>query len=274
MKRNPRPALQLYSIRDYIAANGLPRALEEIAKLGYEGVEFAGYWGFSAPELAKMLAASGLVACGTHLDRSAFAPDKVAATCDFERAYGNTLLVCPGGGNMPPGVDWGHPDAPPSAAIDDFVRRLCDDYNRAAADCASRGCRVGLHNHAWEFSVRMTDGTTFWDYFFRNTDPAVAMEQDVGWTAAAGVDPAAQYRAYPHRSPTLHAKENGRDDDPTFDAILGRPGASRGVDWDAVLAAASADGVKWLVVECEKHCDGLSAAAASIEFLRARPGYR
>ena len=78
MKRNPRPALQLYSIRDYIAANGLPRALEEIAKLGYEGVEFAGYWGFSAPELAKMLAASGLVACGTHLDRSAFAPDKLA----------------------------------------------------------------------------------------------------------------------------------------------------------------------------------------------------
>ena len=270
MKRTPRFALQLYSIRDYIAAAGLPRALEEVARLGYEGVEFAGYWGFSAPELAGMLAASGLVACGTHVDRSAFAPDKVAATCCFERDYGNTLLVCPGGGNMPPGVDWGHPDAPPSAAIDDFVKRLCDDYNRAAADCASRGCRVGLHNHAWEFSVRMTDGTTFWDYFFRNTDPAVAMEQDVGWTAAAGVDPAAQYRAYPHRSPTLHAKENGRDDDPSFDAILGRPGASRGVDWDAVLAAAAADGVEWLVVECEKHCDGLSAAAGSIGFLRGR----
>lgn len=197
-----RPALQLYSIRDYIAANGLPRALEEVARLGYEAVEFAGYHGFTAPEIAKMLAANGLAACGTHLDRSAFAPGKVDATCEFERAYGNSLIVCPGGGNMPPGVDWGHPDTPPSAAIDDFTKRLCDDYNRAAADCARHGCRVGLHNHAWEFAVRMTDGSTFWDYFLSNTDPSVAMEQDVGWTVAADADPAAQYRAYPHRSPT------------------------------------------------------------------------
>ena len=265
-----RPALQLYSIRDYIAANGLPRALEEVAILFYEGVEFAGYHGFSAPELARMLSDNGLVACGTHVGRDAFAPDKVAATCDFERSLGNSLIVCPGGGNMPPGVDWSHPDVPPSAEIDDFLKRLCDDYNRAAADCARRGCRVGLHNHTWEFAVRTTDGMPFWDYFFSNTDPAVAMEQDVGWTVCAGVDPVEQYRKYPHRSPTLHAKENGRNDDPSFDAVLGRPGVSKGVDWGAVLAAAAADGVEWLVVECEKHCDGLSAAAGSIEFLRSR----
>ena len=50
--------------------------------------------------------------------------------------------------------------------------------------------------------------------------------------------------------------------------ILGRAGASRGVDWGAVLAAAAADGVEWLVVECEKRCDGLVAAAGSLEFLR------
>ena len=51
-----RPAVQLYSIREYITGKkdgsvkglGLAKALAEIKKIGYEAVEFAGYYGHTA----------------------------------------------------------------------------------------------------------------------------------------------------------------------------------------------------------------------------------
>ena len=41
-------AVQLYSIHKYIPTVGLEKALAEVAKIGYKGVEFAGYYGKSS----------------------------------------------------------------------------------------------------------------------------------------------------------------------------------------------------------------------------------
>ncbi|HBJ60095.1 MAG TPA: hypothetical protein DDY72_06720 [Verrucomicrobia bacterium] len=264
-------ALQLYSIRGYIEKNGLAKALADIRAIGYEGVEFAGYWGFKAPELKKMLDDNGLVACGTHVGKEAFSPENFKATCEFNLAYGNSFICCPGGGNMPTGVTWSNQrNTKPSKEIDDFTKKLCDYYNKAAADCATMGCRIGLHNHEWEHFVKMTDGVSFWDYFFSHTDKAVLMEQDVGWTTCAGVDPCVQYKKYPGRSFTLHAKENGMGS-AKFDAILGQPGeGAKGVEWDRLFKVTDADNVQWYVVECERHDDSLFAVKPSFEFLKSK----
>ena len=270
--RPGRIALQLYSIRSYIGKVGLEKALADVAAIGYEGVEFAGYYDKSPKELKKMLDDNGLVACGTHVGKDDFGPDKVAATCEFNLAYGNRFLCCPGGGNMPKGFGWDGKGTPTKES-DDFIKRLCEHYNKAAQDAAKYGCLVGLHNHTWEFMVKMTDGTTFWDYFFSHTDKAVQMEQDVGWTTCAGFDPCEQYRKYPHRSFTLHAKENGMGPGvKTFDAILGKPGepGATPVDWDRLFPVTDADGVQWYVVECERHEDDLSAVKPSFEFLKSK----
>jgi sugar phosphate isomerase/epimerase len=263
--------LQLYSIRKYIGGDakkglkgvGLAQALKDVAKLGYKGVEFAGYYGADAATLKAMLADAGLVACGTHVGRDAFGPEKVKATCEFNLGFGNNLIICPGGGNFPgKGED-----------LDDFLKRLVDYYNKAAEDAAKFGCKVGLHNHTREFQLKMKDGTTYWDYFFSNTSKNVCMEQDVGWTTCAGADPCEQYVKYPGRSPTLHAKENGMGKDvKEFDAILGQPGKPGAVpvDWDKLFVASDKDGVKWYVVECERHEDKLWAVDESIKFLKSK----
>jgi sugar phosphate isomerase/epimerase len=269
-----KPAVQLYSIRDYIKKVGLEKALADVRAIGYEAVEFAGYWGKTAKELKKILADNGLVACGTHHGRDAFSPEKFAKTCEFELEYGNTFICCPGGGNMPPKWGWDG-NGTPSKESDDFIKMLCDYYNKAAENCAKYGCKIGLHNHMWEFQIKMTDGTLYWDYFFKNTDKSVLMEQDVGWTTCAGFDPCEQYKKYPGRSLTLHAKENGMGKGvKEFNAILGQPGkpGAVGVNWDGVCAAAEADGVKWWVVECERLCDSLNAIKPSFDFLRSN-GY-
>ena len=254
-------AVQLYSIHKYIKGkDGLAKALQEVAKIGYKGVEFAGYYGASADELKKMLADAGLVACGTHVGRAEFGPDKIKATCEFNLAYGNSFICCPGGGNFPGKGE----------NLDDFMKMLVDYYNTAAETAATYGCKIGLHNHKGEFERKLSNGQTYWDYFFSQTADNVCMEQDVGWTTAAGRDPCIQYAKYPHRSPTLHAKENGMGSQ-KFDAILGQPGdGAVGVAWDRLFPVTDADGVKWYVVECERHFDSLMPITESFKFLQSK----
>ena len=254
-------AVQLYSIHKYIKGkDGLAKALQEVAKIGYKGVEFAGYYGASADELKKMLADAGLVACGTHVGRAEFGPDKIKATCEFNLAYGNSFICCPGGGNFPGKGE----------NLDDFMKMLVDYYNTAAETAATYGCKIGLHNHKGEFERKLSNGQTYWDYFFSQTADNVCMEQDVGWTTAAGCNPCIQYTKYPHRSPTLHAKENGMGSK-KFDAILGQPGdGAVGVAWDRLFPVTDADGVKWYVVECERHFDSLMPITESFKFLQSK----
>jgi len=256
-------ALQLYSIRDYIRKNGIEKALADVAAIGYKGVEFAGYWGKNAKQLKKILDDNGLVACGTHVGRGDFGPDKVKATCEFNLEFGNTTIICPGGGNFPG----------KGQNLDDFLKMLVEYYNKAAVDAAKFGCKIGLHNHTGEFDRKLKDGTTYWDYFFSNTTKNVCMQQDVGWTTCAGYDPCEQYVKYPGRSPSLHAKENGMGKGvKKFDAILGQPGqpGAKGVEWDRLFKATDKDGVKWYVVECERHAGSLAAVKPSFEFLKAK----
>ena len=302
--RPGRIALQLYSLNQWIPnldkadpKAALAKALKEIKAVGFEGVEFAGYYDASPAELKAMLADAGLEVCGTHVSNDQYGfdtekwtydPEVLKRTSEFELGYGNDLVICPGGGNFPPGCTWttgqGGESCKPSQEIDDFTKKLVEFYNRAAEDAKKLGIRIGLHNHTWEHTVFLQDGTSFWDYFFSNTDPSVCMEQDVGWTTCAGdmiagVNPMVQYRKYPRRSPTLHAKENGMGKGvKKFDAILGRPGCDANgnpcatpVDWDGLFPVTDADGVRWYVVECERHFDDINGAVIpSFEFLKAK----
>ena len=288
-------ALQLYSLKDYIGGDkkrktkgvGLEKGLADVRAIGFEGVEFAGYYGFKPSEIKKMLADNGLKVCGTHVSndqygfdvkKGTFNPDVLKKTCAFETGYGNTLIICPGGGNIPPGASWstgrGGEPCKPSKEIDEFTKKLVELYNKAAVVAKEMGCKIGLHNHTWEHAIKMTDGTSFWDYFFTNTCNDVCMEQDVGWSTCAGVDCCEQYVKYPFRSPTLHAKENGMGKNvKTFDAILGQPGKpdATPVPWDRLFVASDKNKVEWYVVECERHFDDPNGAVKpSFQFLRSK----
>ena len=298
IQNSARIALQLYSIREYIGGGagangnavskgvGLERALEDIAAIGFSGVEFAGYYHFTPQRLKKALSAAGIRPCGTHVgndryginvSRNNLNVDVLKRTCDFELSYGNTLVICPGGGNIPPGCQWsvgvGGTIGKSSQEIDDFTKKLCELYNKAAEEAKKMGCRIGIHNHAWEHGVRMRNGMSFWDYFLSNTSKDICMEQDVGWSTCADVDPRLFYRKYPGRSPTLHAKENGVGEHVLrFDGILGEPGVpgAKPVDWDGLIPVTERDGVQWYVVECERHAGDLSAVMQSFKFLKSK----
>src|SRR5215510_811924 len=86
--------LELYSVRKECASD-LPGTIAAVGKIGYKGVEFAGYHGGSAKELRKMLDDNGLVACGTHTPYETVLPDKLKETIEFNHIIGNKFLIVP-----------------------------------------------------------------------------------------------------------------------------------------------------------------------------------
>lgn len=285
-----RVALQLYSVREYIMGRrrpdgsypfdgvGVARGFAAVAEIGYTGVEFAGDYGLAPQEIARLLKANGLTACGTHLARSDFAPENIGRTIDFWSAAGCRHLVCSGRGMWP--------DATWTLGNDEWWRRNVEFYTKAAVTTAAAGCTIGYHSHTNEFArpKGLSDGRFAWEYFFENVPDNVCMEIDVGWATCAGQRLDTWLKRFPGRSPTIHAKENAgcldekgeRVYGDIFEGILGAPAKFTDgrhvapVDWDGVLRAADEDGVKWLVVESDRHHGDLTAVTASYAFLKGK----
>jgi len=276
-------ALQLYSLNRYIGGKkdkdgkivepgvGFAKTFRALSAIGYKGVEFAGYYDNDAKTIRAMLDDNGLKAVGAHVGGwRAIDGDGLKKIAEFNLEMGNNVLICPGG-TGPDGMSWSDPKWDAKCA--EHMKFIVDFFNERAEAASKLGCRVGIHNHQWEFQLKDENGVSFWDHFFSGTSQDVLMEQDVGWTTCAGEDPCAEFRKYPGRSPLLHAKENGMGKDvASFDAILGRPGkpGATPVDWDAVIETSEANGTEWFVVECEKHFEDLSAVTPSYNFLKMK----
>src|SRR5258706_289509 len=182
--------VQLYSVRD-LCRKDLPGTLAAVAKLGYKGVEFAGYWGRTAKELRKMLDDNGIVACGTHTPFESVLEDKLKDTIEFNRTIGNKFLIVP---SMSAGSkqEWL-----------DKAKLFNDLVDKVKAD----GMAVGYHAHSHDF--KKFDGETAWDIFFGNTRPAGIMQLDTSNCADGGADPVAGLKKKPRRGRTTHLKAKG-----------------------------------------------------------------
>ena len=82
----PRISVQLYSVRDDCAKD-FDAALAQLAKMGFAGVEFAGYHNYSgkAKELRQKLDDLNLVAAGTHIGTGSFRGDELKRTIEFHQ---------------------------------------------------------------------------------------------------------------------------------------------------------------------------------------------
>jgi len=241
-------ALQLYSVRGDCKQN-FDAALDEVAGMGFEGVEFAGYYGYAgkAAELRERLDALKLKAAGTHISLDTMQGDALKSTIEFHQAIGCRFLIVPGN---------------PAFTDPEKSKPLADTFNQLAATLKPLGMFCGYHNHTGEFKK---DGDkTYWDLFAERTSKDVILQQDCGWTWAAGFDPAAYVLKYPGRTKTAHIKPTVRKEDIAKKAILGQDS----VDWPAVLTAcASKGGTEWFVLEQESYPDGKTPMACTRESL-------
>jgi sugar phosphate isomerase/epimerase len=241
-------AVQLYSVRKDCAQN-FDTALEQVAAMGFAGVEFAGYFNYAgrAAELKNRLDALHLKVAGTHVGTSTLRGDALQATIEFHQAIGCRFLIVPGD---------------PAFVDPEKSKALADTFNQVAETLRPLGMACGYHNHKGEFTT--DGGKTYWDLFAERTTKDVVLQQDCGWTFAAGLDPVAYVKKYPGRTRTTHFKPTVREGDAGKRAILGQDS----VNWPAVYAACQSDGgTEWIVIEQELYPDGKSAMDCTRESL-------
>lgn len=225
-------ALQLYSVRQDCAAD-FDAALEEVAKMGFDAVEFAGYHKYSgdAAGLRKKLDELGLKVAATHIGTNTLIGDALAKTVEFHKTIGCKNLVVPGDKRF------SQPDG---------SKELAEIFNTVAEELKKVGMKCGYHNHTHEFNK---DGDkTYWELFAERTCDDVILQQDVGWSTHAGQDAAALIRKYPGRSVVIHCKPDVQSDDAK--PIIGQDS----VKWAEIITACNeVGGTEWLTIEQERY---------------------
>ena len=241
--------IQLYSVRGECKKD-LVKTIETIGKMGYEGVEFAGYYGWDKKpkEFRKLLDDNGLRCCGTHTAVPTLLGDALKRTADLHNALGNRFLMVP---SLPRQYRGNTREKWLATA------KLFSDIAEKAKPL---GMRVGYHNHSYEFK-KLDSGETGWDVFYSNASPDVLMQLDTGNCMGGGGDPLAILAKHGKRAATVHLKEfRGTD------GVLG----TGGTKWNQVFSLCKATGVtEWYIVEYGGSKIGVfETARRSLDFLK------
>jgi len=183
-------ALQLYTIGGDLRRD-MAGSLAAVAKLGYKGVEFAGFNSVAATDIRKMLADNGLQCVGCHTALNTLQGDELDRTVEFNKTIGNPRLVVPSlAGNL--------------TASRKSIEETADVFNSLAEKLKPLGMRTGFHCHPGEF--REVEGATVWDIFFTRANRDVIMQCDLGHMGTARADQVAYLNKYPGRAATVHVK--------------------------------------------------------------------
>ena len=234
--------VELYSVREDCKQD-FPGTLAAIAKMGYPGVEFAGYWGRSAPEIKKMLDDTGLVACGSHTPYEMVLPDKLPATIEFNKIIGNKFIIVP--------------DMTGKTRAEWIARARI--FNDLAAQLQPHGMAIGYHSHWHDF--KPVEGEMPWDIFGENTEAGVILQLDTSNCVEGGADPVTELKKFPGRTRSIHIKPNGGGPE----AVIGEDN----INWAAVFAICeTTGGTQWYVVEHESSKEPLATIARSYEALK------
>jgi sugar phosphate isomerase/epimerase len=223
-------ALELYSVRKECAQD-TAGTIQAVAKMGYQGVEFAGFYGKDAKTLRKILDDCGLKCCGSHTPLPDLLGDKLQKTIEFNQILGNKFLIVPG---LPKDRT-----ASRQAWLD--TAKL---FNELSDKVAPQGMRVGYHNHTIEFKA--LDGELPWDTFFGNTKKEVIMQFDTGNAMHGGGDAAVYLKKYPGRAITVHCKPFSHAKP---DALIGEDE----LPWKEIFQLCETIGnTEWYIVEYER----------------------
>jgi len=190
-KRDIPVGLQLWTVREECKKD-FPGTIAKVAKLGYKGVEFAGFYERSAKDVRKMLDDNGLLCFGSHTAIDLLSNEKLAATMEYNRTIGNKFVIVP----------W--LDRKELKTKADWLAKA-KTFNEFADKTRAEGVHIGYHAHQGDFLP--IDGETPWDILFGNTSKEICMQIDTGNCMQGGGDPVAILKKYPGRSLTIHLKE-------------------------------------------------------------------
>ena len=264
--------LQLYSIRWQMEEN-MEETLKKVKEMGYECVEFAGYFGRSAEEIRAMLDKYGLECVSVHLSSDVFLKDM-----EKEAQYMKTL------GAKYYAIPWLNVE---NYKDEELYKKLIGNIKEMSAVLKKYGIQLCYHNHDFEFEK--VDGEYKLDRLYSDVPADLLSTQfDTCWVNVGGENPSNYIRKYNGRIEIIHlkdfvgsksenmygligaeGKEKGKDTSNKFEL---RPVGSGVQDFPAILAASKEVGAKWVVVEQDEPSMGknrLECAEVSINYLKS-----
>ncbi|MBQ4065288.1 MAG: sugar phosphate isomerase/epimerase, partial [Clostridia bacterium] len=183
--------IQLYSVRDDLAAD-FEGALRKVKEMGYEYVEFAGYFaGKTGEEIKALLDEIGLKSVSAHQNLDLFVNDPEGGFA-FYKAYGVKYIVIPwyDKTKLPGNPEW------------EETKAL---FKKVADEAKEYGFEILYHNHDFEFETY--EDRYLYDIMFEELKGYVDPQPDVCWLKYGGVEPAEYLRKYGDRINVVHLKD-------------------------------------------------------------------
>jgi sugar phosphate isomerase/epimerase len=241
-----RIGVQLYTVRDRMGSD-FESTLEQVAAIGYDDVEFAGYYDRTPQQVRALLDRLNLRAPSSHIALEQFRSDLDGVLASAKQIGHEWVTV---------------PFLPPAERGDlEKWRSLAAEFNRYAAAAKQQGLNFAYHNHDFEFAG-VRGGQTGYDVLLEDTDPdLVDFELDIYWATFAGRDAVEIFNRAPGRFKLWHVKD------------LAGTGAERGmapvgkgqIDWKRIFDNAELAGLRYPFVE---HDSAASYPGGSVESIR------
>ena len=241
--------LQLYSVRDDMEKD-MEATLKQVKEMGYDYVEFAGYFGKTAEEVKALLDKYDLKAISVHQKYDVFLEDE-KTNIDFLKTLGVKYCAVP----------W----MEKTKLTDEFTKTI-NEITQVAKALKANGIQLCYHNHDFEFDKR--DGKFLLDLIYESIPAELLQtEFDTCWVKYSGNDPVEYINKYADRSEILHLKDFVSDkfaagpvyaliDDKGNDGEAGhndsfdyRPLGQGVQDFKSILEAAENAGIEYVIVE-------------------------
>lgn len=261
--------IQVYSVRGEAKAD-LRGTLSQIKEMGYDGVEFAGLYGYAPEDIRDMCAELGLVPISAHVPYLDLMADP-EGTLAMYKTIGCKFVAVP------------YLNAEYRPGTDKFPE-VVEGIKKIGAVAKAMGIQLLYHNHDFEF-VKL-DGKYALDVLYEEVDEDILKtELDVCWVNVGGEEPAGYIRKYAGRAPVVHLKDfYGEKSDDMYELIgiekkitrpTGfelRPVGSGIQNFPEIIKAAEDAGTEWLIVEQDNPSMGLTpieCAKKSREYLKS-----
>ena len=229
-------AVQIFSVRE-ACIKDMARTLHAVAQMGYEGLELAadtdvaraGYYGWKAEELRKLLKQCGLTCCGTHVTLDSLVGDLFQETIDFHQTLGCTSLTIHG---LTPEY------LASTATLLDAAKLLTEIAEKLKAF----GMRFGYHSQTRD--IKRVEGHIPIEMVLDHAGPDVHLQLDTGHCTEGGADPVALLKKFRNRSRSIHLNPTVLGD--PQDVLLGEGS----VNWKGVFEFCNAaDRIEWYIIE-------------------------
>lgn len=183
--------IQLYSIRESMEKD-MDATLKAVKEMGYDYVEFAGYYGHSAEEVRALLDKHGLECISVHQTYNVFLEDE-KKSIDFLKTIGAKYSAVP----------WMDREKHKGSEL---YPQTLKEFEKVGKALKENGIQLLYHNHDFEFEK--VDGKFLLDWLYEDVPADILKtEIDTCWVHYAGYDPSEYVLKYSGRAPLVHLKD-------------------------------------------------------------------